>query len=125
MKKLRSELHCREKAWGISEIDKKKALQLYLEGLGFRTIERILEVSNVTVLNWIPSFGEEVKLLQSESKEVEMLELDEIHSYIGNKKTIVGYGLLIDMEKDSSISLLAIGATKRQSDYRKKSNTIK
>ena len=40
---------------------KKKALQLYLEGLGFRSIGRILNVSNVSVLNWIRSFGKEVK----------------------------------------------------------------
>src|SRR5690554_587903 len=110
----------------ISEINKKKALQLYLEGLGFRSIGRILEVSNVTVLNWIRSFGEEVQSLQSESKEIEMVELDEMHSYIGNKKTIVGFGLLlIDMGKDSSTSLLATEATKQQESYGKKLNTTK
>jgi hypothetical protein len=44
-----------------------------------------------------------------------MVEVDEMHSYIGSKKTTAGYGLLlIDMGKDSSISLLATGAMKRQ-----------
>ena len=105
---------------------RKKAFQLYLEGMGFRSIGRILEVSNVTVLNWIRSFGEEVQSLQSESKEIEMVELDEMHSYIGNKKTIVGFGLLlIDMGKDSSTSLLATEATKPQESYGKKLNTTK
>ena len=32
---------------------KRKALQLYLEGLGFRSIGRILQVSHVSVYNWI------------------------------------------------------------------------
>jgi len=76
-------------------------------------IGRILEVSNVTVLNWIHNFGEEAQPLHlhSESKEIEMVESDEIHSYIRNKKTIVGLGLLlIDMEKDSSTSLLVTEA---------------
>ena len=36
---------------------KRKALQLYLEGLGFRSIGRILQVSHVSVYNWIKSFG--------------------------------------------------------------------
>jgi transposase-like protein len=36
---------------------KKQALHLYLEGLGFRSIGRILGVSNVSILNWIRSFG--------------------------------------------------------------------
>ena len=113
-------------------------MHLYLEGLGFRSIGRFLGVSNVSVLNWIRSFGKEAEKLNSESKEIEMLEVDELHSYtgskktivgkeiemvevdelhsyIGSKKTIVGYGLLlIDMEKDSSTSLLVTGETKRQ-----------
>ena len=94
---------------------KKQALQLYLEGLGFRSIGRFLKVSNVTVLKWIRSFGEEIKSLQSESKEIEMVELDEMHSFIGSKKTTVGYGLLlIDLGKDSSTSLLAIEEKRRQ-----------
>lgn len=105
---------------------RKMALQLYLEGLGFRSIGRILGVSNVTVLNWIRNFGEEVKSLQSESQEIEIVELDEMHSYIGNKKTIVGYGLLlIDLARDSSISLLATEATRQPNNYGKKLNIIK
>jgi transposase-like protein len=100
---------------------KKQALHLYLEGMGFRSIGRFLGVSNVSVLNWIRSFGKEVEELSSESKEIEMVEVDEMHSYIGSKKTTVGYGLLlIDMEKDSSISLLATGAMKRQKRFGKK-----
>ncbi len=91
---------------------KRKALQLYLEGLGFRSIGRILSVSNVSVLNWIKEFGKKIKDLQSDGKTVEYAELDEMHSFIGNKKTIVGYGLLlIDLGRNSSTSLLATEAT--------------
>lgn len=94
---------------------KKKALQLYLEGLGFRSIGRILGVSNVTVLNWVKSFGEEVAKLQSETQDIEFVEVDEMHSYIGYKKTTVGFGLLlIDLAKDSLTSLLAIEVQKPQ-----------
>jgi len=99
---------------------KKQALHLYLEGLGFRSIGRFLGVSNVSVLNWIRSLGKEVEKLNAESKEIEMVEVDEIHSYIGSKKTIVGYGLLlIDMGKDSSTSLLATGETRLQRNFGK------
>jgi len=100
---------------------KKKALHLYLEGLGFRSIGRFLGVSNVSVLNWIRTFGKEVQELHSDSQQIEMVEVDEMHSYIGSKKTSVGYGLLlIDMAKDSSTSLLATGATKRQKNFGKR-----
>jgi transposase-like protein len=86
---------------------RKMALQLYLEGLGFRSIGRVLNVSNVTVLNWIRSFGEQVAELKS-PEQVIYAEMDEMHTYVGQKKAINGYGLLlIDMGKNSSISLLA------------------
>ena len=99
---------------------KKQALHLYLEGLGFRSIGRFLGVSNVSVLKWIRSFGKEVEKLNSASQEIEMVEVDEMHSYIGSKKTIAGSGLLlIDMEKDSSTSLLATGAKKRHKSFGK------
>ena len=100
---------------------KKNALHLYLEGLGFRSIGRFLGVSNVSVLNWIKSFGEQVTSLNEESKEIEVVELDEMHSYIGSKKTIAGYGLLlIDMGKNSSTSLLATEAQEQQKSFGKK-----
>jgi len=47
------------------EATKRQALQLYLEGLGFRSIGRILKFSNVTILNWIRSFGEKIMQLQN------------------------------------------------------------
>ncbi|KAA6343089.1 hypothetical protein EZS27_009220 [termite gut metagenome] len=53
---------------------KKQTLHLYLEGLGFRSIGKILGVSNVSVLNWIRSFGKAVGELSSESQEIEMVE---------------------------------------------------
>jgi len=97
---------------------KRKALQLYLEGLGFRSIGRILSVSNVSVLNWIKEFGKEVKDLQSDGNTVEYAELDEMHSFIGNKKTTVGYGLLlIDMEKDLSILSLETEVPKQDKNF--------
>nr|WP_185711605.1 IS1 family transposase [Tannerella forsythia] len=65
---------------------KKQALHLYLEGLGFRSIGRILGVSNVSVLNWIRDFGHKVQELSSQNQDIEMVELDEMHSYIGSKK---------------------------------------
>ena len=36
---------------------RQRALQLYLDGLGFRAIGRIVGVSNVTVLNWVRAYG--------------------------------------------------------------------
>ena len=81
---------------------KRMALQLYLEGLGFRSIGRILKFSNVAILQWIRAFGEKLEAIKRDHP-VEIMELDEMHSYIGCKKTIAGSGLLlIEMDDNSS-----------------------
>ncbi|AKB26729.1 Mobile element protein [Methanosarcina siciliae C2J] len=81
-------------------------MQLYLEGLGFRSIGRFLGVSHVSVQKWIKKFGQEIEELKSEN-EISIVELDEMHTYIGNKKNIAGSGLLlIELGKSSSTALL-------------------
>ena len=76
---------------------------MYLKGSEFRSIGRILSISHVTVYYWVKDWGAQVSLPEQESP-VEIVELDEMHSYIENKKTTVGYGLLlIDLVKDLSI----------------------
>ena len=85
---------------------------LYLEGLGFRSIGRFLKVSHVSIYNWIKGFGKKIEDIRS-ATEIEVIELDEMHTYIGTKKTTAGYGLLlIEMGKDLSTALLVQGAKK-------------
>jgi transposase len=109
--------HFTVKQRGKSASMKRNALILYLEGLGFRSIGRYLDVSHVTVFNWIKAFGEQLESLRS-STEIEVIELDEMHSYIQSKKTIAGSGLLsIEMEKNSSIAKWAVGEAKREKNF--------
>jgi transposase-like protein len=89
---------------------KRSALELYLEGLGFRSIGRILKVSHVSIYNWIKSFGEKIEQVRVNSETPKVVEMDELHSYIGSKKTTAGYGLLlIDLGRSSFISSLDQG----------------
>lgn len=93
---------------------KKLALMMYLEGLGFRSIERILNVSNVTVMNWIKAFGEQIDDYRTPERNLEIIEMDEVHTYVQQKKTTAGYGfLLIGLGEDLSISCLVQGDPKR------------
>jgi len=69
---------------GISTHIKRFALQLYLEGLGFRSIERVLNVSNVTVMRWVKKYAYQLMALQEQQQcTVDVIEIDELHHYIG------------------------------------------
>jgi len=70
------------------------ALQLYLEGLSLRGIERLLKISHATVLKWIRQWGKAIERLrrEAEPKEARQVEIDELCSYIGEKKNKSGYG---------------------------------
>ncbi len=72
-----------------------KALQLYLEGLSYREIERILGVSHVTVSNWVKEFRVK-RLTQGDYhptyKIFNHLELVE---YLKNKEQLSGAGMII------------------------------
>ena len=87
--------HCRSCGYrhtvanrGYSEETKRKALQLYLEGLGFRSIGRILNCSHVAVYRWIKQYGEKAQLPIA-ATELDVVEMDEMHSYIGSKKSLL------------------------------------
>jgi transposase-like protein len=58
---------------------------MYLEGFGFRSIGRLLKVSHVTVQHWVKKYGGELKQIRN-PKPVHIMELDELHTYVGSKK---------------------------------------
>ena len=60
----------------------------------------------MSVYRWIKSYGKALEALKSEQK-IEVVEMDEMHTYIGHKKTTAGFGyLLIGMEKGLSTAYL-------------------
>ena len=97
-----------------SKETKRLAFEMYLEGLGFRSIGRILKISYGTVYQWIKKWGSQVEL-PKRNEEIDVVELDELHSYVGQKKSTVGYGLLlIDMENGTS--LLSVGTGQQRQE---------
>ena len=85
---------------------RRLALNLYLEGLGFRSIGQILGFSHVAIYQWVKAFGEQVEQIKRSA--VQIVELDELHSYVGHKKTIDGSGLLL-IDLANASSMLALG----------------
>ncbi len=78
---------------------KRQAVHLYLEGLGFRAIGRFLKVSHVAVQVWIAQAAERLEILVPlYPARTELVELDEMHHYLGKKTTKSGYGLLLHID---------------------------
>lgn len=103
---------------GKSPALQRMALHLYLEGTGFRAIGRLLGVSNVTVMNWIHQFSERLDPIRKPpGVELEIIEIDEMCSFIQEKKTAVGSGSLwIGSAADSSASFWVREATEPEND---------
>jgi transposase-like protein len=103
----------------VVEKEKKRrfGLAMYLEGLGFHSIARLLNVSHVSVMNWVKKYGSELSKIRN-PKPVQVMELDEIHSYVGSKKTINGFGLLlIEGPESSLISFSGIEEQRQVKDF--------
>jgi len=82
---------------------KRQAVFLYLEGLGFRSIARFLNVHNTVVLYWIKQLGS--ALAPKTPAEIEIMELDEMWHYIQKKGKNYGSGwLLTELESVPSQS---------------------
>ena len=100
-------LHCRncnktfaQNPKRFSKEDKYKALMMYLNNVGIRKIALFFETSPTSVLRWIRNAH---KLLQSllanfnplNTNKADIIELDEIYTYVKKRRNEQSYGLLI------------------------------
>ncbi|MEI7840901.1 MAG: helix-turn-helix domain-containing protein [Methylococcaceae bacterium] len=81
---------------------RRQALQLYLAGLGFRSIGRLLQCSHVTVSQWINAHGASIKSIRA--NEVNIIQFCSINAYVdacpGTKNATI---LLIDAKENCTI----------------------
>ncbi len=72
-----------------------KALQLYLEGLSYREIERILGISHVSVGNWVREF--KVKRLEQRDyhPSYRIFSHNELVEFLAHKSNLAGAGMVI------------------------------
>jgi transposase-like protein len=75
---------------GYDDQTQELALNLYLEGNGFRRIGRLLSVNHQSVVNWINAFHAPLrakKLALPVSGHVSTLEMDELFTFIRTIKS--------------------------------------
>ena len=64
-------------------------LKMYLNGMGLRGIERVTEIHHTTVMNWIREAGIKLPNAPEEEEIPEITEIDELQTFVGNKKNKV------------------------------------
>lgn len=88
--------------FSVNKIGKKidsyyvtKALQLFLEGLSYREIERIIGVSHVTVSNWVKEFKIKRALQSDYHPTYKIYSHIELVEYLKTKENLDGAGMVI------------------------------
>lgn len=94
----------------ISKSDKYRALLMYLNNVGIRKIALFFGVSAPAVLRWIRNAHKLLsELLESfdplVTEKADIIELDEIYTYVKKRKNAQSYGLLILEDKSVLLRL--------------------
>lgn len=77
---------------GYSDDVKQRCLKMYLNGTGFRGIERVMGVNHNTIINWVRQVGLALPDAPEALEIPEIAELDELQTFVGSKKTRFGFG---------------------------------
>ena len=89
---------------GFDEQTKLTACLLYINGLSFRTIARLLNTSATSVLSWVRKFALQHYEKPQPNVEAVVIQLDEMWHFLHLKKTNFGYGKLIVLLQDNSLT---------------------
>ena len=71
---------------GYPQKVKEDCLTMYLNGNGFRAIERVTKVNHNTVIRWVRQAGNQLPGNDDTHKIPVVAQLDELQTFIGKKK---------------------------------------
>ncbi len=83
------------------------AIRMYVEGNSYRAITRILKVNPHSVVNWVKSYTAKLPNT-SVPKRPKVAELDELFTYVGQKKNEIYVLTVVDRETHCVLSWDAI-----------------
>ena len=88
--------------FSVNKIGKKiddyyvnKALQLYLEGLTYREIERILGISHVSIMNWVKKYNIKRPCNSNYHPTYKILNASELATYFNDVQNLSGAGVVV------------------------------
>jgi hypothetical protein len=71
---------------------KRDCLKMYVNGMGFRGIERVKGVHHTTIISWLKQVGVLLPDAYDPETTPQVGELDELETFVGSKKTSFGSG---------------------------------
>lgn len=71
---------------GYPEEIKHQAIRMYVDGLNLRRVARHLGVNHQSVANWVNAYAEQLPAAP-QPEAVDIIEMDEVFTFIGEKKT--------------------------------------
>lgn len=72
-----------------------KAIQLYLEGLSLREIERVLGVSHSTISNWLKTYNIQKPELNIFDPSYKILTFEEMQTFFADRTVFVDKGVIV------------------------------
>jgi transposase-like protein len=72
-----------------------KALQLYLEGVSLREIERLIGVSHVSVMNWVKKYKVQAPENSEYRPTYKVLKHAELIAFLGDREAMKNAGMII------------------------------
>ena len=88
---------------GYSSEVKQLCLKMYLNGMGFRAIARVIEIDHTTIINWVEEAGESLSDEPQDEEIPEITEIDELQTFVGNKNNKFWIWTVVNHQKKGII----------------------
>ena len=89
-------IDCYEETRGYKDEVKRECLKMYVNGMGFRGIERVKKVHHTTVINWVKQVGKNLPDTYNPETIPEVGELDELETFVRSKKNKIWLWTAVD-----------------------------
>src|SRR5437868_3607668 len=70
---------------GYDDATKEMAVRLYLEGMSFRGIGKVLSVHYLSVINWVNAHAAQLPQQVTDTTPAQTIETDELYTFVGQK----------------------------------------
>jgi transposase-like protein len=87
VQKLRRQFLESYSAKGYSDEVKRQCLKMYVNGMGFRGVERVSGVHHTTLLHWVKQVAIALPDAPESAEIPEIAQVDELQTFVGSKKT--------------------------------------